>query len=189
MQLCHIGYTRTYYANLREVFLITVKEMTRKEAEHVIHPETAQRLNAKPSTTHQYLRYAVNNLRGGIFDSWETWHTELGDKRESVGFMFVQEAFFIWPLICGCQCVAELDDDEEFNDIFKGTAAKSFRKLVTDFGFNDTNYPYYPSGAKVLKVWKGANWTKHYIGNNLPVNDAVDNRPRKYKRVTTRRSE
>ena len=81
--------------------------MTRKEAEHVIHPDSAHHLNAKLSTAHQFLMYAMRNFLGGVFDSWKTWYTELGDERDSVGFMFVQEAFFIWPLIVRTDFLSE----------------------------------------------------------------------------------
>lgn len=164
---------------------MVTKEMTTQEAVHIITPHIAGKLNARPAYVHQFLRHVVDDLLGGIFDSWKTWHDVLRDSREDAKFMFVHELFYLWPLICGCQCLAELDMQGALDNIFKGSAAETFRSFVLDKGLDEGEYPFYLSGPKVLKTWKGANFAKE--GNNLVKNDTKDTRKMRFKRTSATR--
>ena len=82
--------------------------------------------------------------------------------------MFVQELYVLWPFICGNSTVFTAYKNKKFENIFKGSSAKSFRTLVRERGFDEATYPYKKEGSRVLTYWNGANF--HKIGNNLPKN-------------------
>ena len=108
---------------MRDIFVMVTKNMLDKEAEYIFDKMTTKKLNTRPSNVHYFLRWVVDDILGGIFDSWTTLHKVLQDDRENKHFMFVNELFYIWPLICGCQCVYDLDQEGAFNDIYKGSVA------------------------------------------------------------------
>ena len=73
--------------------------------------------------------------------------------------------------------MVDLENRGLLDEVFKGTAAESFREYVIQSNFNENTYPFYAKGNKVLKTWRGP---KFGIapGNNLPAND-VELKPRK----------
>jgi len=93
------------------------------------------------------------------------------------------ELFFLWPCICGSEYTETYINNGKFNDIFKGTAAQSFRDFVKSMGHTESTYPYHATGAVVLKFWKGPNFKSRGGGNNLPNNtlpwDKKDDRTKK----------
>jgi len=43
----------------------------------------------------------------------------------------------------------------ELDLVFKGTAAQSFRDLVTALAFNPRTYPFFDEGDRTLRWWSG----------------------------------
>ena len=82
--------------------------------------------------------------------------------------MFVHELYVLWPFVCGNSTVYTAYKNRKFANIFKGTAASSFRALVQGRGFDESTYPYKKEGSRVLAYWNGSNF--HKEGNNLPNN-------------------
>ena len=71
-----------------------------------------------------------------------------------------------------------------FDDIFKGTAAQSFRDFVKHMGHTESTYPYHDTGNVVLKFWKGPNFKNREGGNNLPKNTLPwDKKNKKTKKI------
>ena len=82
--------------------------------------------------------------------------------------MFVHELYVLWPFVCGNSTVFTAYKNRKFANIFKGTAASSFRALVERRGFDESTYPYKKEGNRVLAYWNGSDF--HKEGNNLPNN-------------------
>ena len=98
----------------------------------------------------------------------------LKKEKETIGdgkkWMMFWELFFLWPCICGSEYAETYMNNGYFDDIFKGTAAQSFRDFVKNMGHTESTYPYHDTGNIVLKCWKGPNFKNREGGNNLPNN-------------------
>ena len=94
------------------------------------------------------------------------------------------ELFFLWPCICGSEYTETYMNNGYFDDIFKGTAAQSFRDFVKHMGHTESTYPYHDTGNAVLKFWKGPNFKNREGGNNLPKNTLPwDKKNKKTKKI------
>ena len=94
------------------------------------------------------------------------------------------ELCFLWPCICGSEYAATYMNNGYFDDIFKGTAAQSFRDFVKHMGHTESTYPYHDTGNAVLKFWKGPNFKNREGGNNLPKNTTPwDKKNKKTKKI------
>ena len=92
---------------------------------------------------------------GGIYDSFKEKKETIGDGKK---WMMFWELFFLWPCICGSEYAETYMNNGYFDDIFKGTAAQSFRDFVKNMGHTESTYPYHDTGNVVLKFWKGPNF-------------------------------
>ena len=104
---------------------------------------------------------------GGIYDSFKEKKNTIGDGKR---WMMFWELFFLWPCICGSEYTETYINNGYFDDIFKGTAAQSFRDFVKHMGHTESTYPYHDTGNAVLKFWKGPNFKNREGGDNLPNN-------------------
>ena len=105
----------------------------------------------------------------------------IGDGKR---WMMFWELFFLWPCICGSEYTETYMNNGYFDDIFKGTAAQSFRDFVKHMGHTESTYPYHDTGNAVLKFWKGPNFKNREGGNNLPKNTLPwDKKNKKTKKI------
>ena len=118
---------------------------------------------------------------GGIYDSFKEKKNTIGDGKR---WMMFWELFFLWPCICGSEYTETYMNNGYFDDIFKGTAAQSFRDFVKHMGHTESTYPYHDTGNAVLKFWKGPNFKNREGGNNLPKNTLPwDKKNKKTKKI------
>ena len=118
---------------------------------------------------------------GGIYDSFKEKKDTIGDGKK---WMMFWELFFLWPCICGSEYAETYMNNGYFDDIFKGTAAQSFRDFVKHMGHTESTYPYHDTGNVVLKFWKGPNFKNREGGNNLPKNSLPwDKKNKKTKKI------
>ena len=101
----------------------------------------------------------------GVFDCFKGRQKTIGDSKKWVMFW---ELLFLWPGICGSDYTETYINNEKLNDIFKGTAAQSFRDFVKNMGHTEATYPYHTTGDVVLEFWRGPNFKPRGDGNNLP---------------------
>ena len=127
--------------------------------------------------------YSTTSLQclGGIYDSFKEKKDTIGDGKK---WMMFWELFFLWPCICGSEYAETYMNNGRLDDIFKGTAAKSFRDFVKHMGHTESTYPYHDTGNVVLKFWKGPNFKNREGGNNLPKNTHPwDKKNKKTKKI------
>ena len=156
-KIANIGFTREYYNNVGVVFNAVMNDCGERMIQFLVTDKVAKELNAKPSNACQRVGSFLNDLMGGVFDSWEVWHSvkvSSADKKSKDKYVFVNELFFIWPWICGSTIAQGLYSEGKLKNVFHGEAAKTFRTLVTALGFNEETYPYNATGANVLRIWK-----------------------------------
>jgi len=79
-------------------------------------------------------------------DSWkdarrlEKEWLNAGKKPHDFHILFYNELVGIWLIVCGETPYFNLDKENKLSTLFHGSAAKSFRSLISAMGFNMSTY-------------------------------------------------